>query len=232
MTTKTERGLFLKTSAKIKRNFALMHRELGDPTGERFENLEADKMEADAAELLALPESPGVGAGRELKITAKESNTDLYFADTIENPDMVTAKASRDRLILASEAQCLDVAVDTAETIQARNSLEKMLAHQLATAHTQALRLMKTSNDLLGHVTSWNLEGPHQNQSIEAVRLANAGARLMKSFQDGLLTLQKLRTGGRQVMVVQHVQVTDGGQAVVAGSVKGGGGSNGGDDEK
>jgi len=50
----------------------------------------------------------------------------------------------------------------------------------------------------------------------------NAAGRMMQVFQEGLLTLQKLKTGGKQTMVVQHVQVSDGGQAVIAGSVKSG----------
>jgi hypothetical protein len=37
----------------------------------------------------------------------------------------------------------------------------------------------------------------------------------MSVYQEGLLTLAKLRTGGKQTVVVQHVYVTDGGQAVV-----------------
>jgi hypothetical protein len=38
----------------------------------------------------------------------------------------------------------------------------------------------------------------------------------------GVLTLQRLKTGGRQTMIVQHVQVSDGGNALVAASVSGG----------
>jgi hypothetical protein len=38
-----------------------------------------------------------------------------------------------------------------------------------------------------------------------------------------LLTFQRLRSGGTQKIVVQHVTVEDGGQAVVAGELKGGG---------
>jgi len=50
----------------------------------------------------------------------------------------------------------------------------------------------------------------------------------MGSFQDGLATLHKLRNGGKQVVTVQHVQVKDGGQAVVAGNVsRSGGGPKG-----
>ena len=37
-----------------------------------------------------------------------------------------------------------------------------------------------------------------------------------------MLTLQKIRCGGKQTVVVQHVTVKDGGQAVVTGKMKGG----------
>ncbi len=48
------------------------------------------------------------------------------------------------------------------------------------------------------------------------------GSTMMQVFQEGLLTLQRIRTGGKQTVVVQHVQVSDGGQAVIAGSMKSG----------
>ena len=35
-----------------------------------------------------------------------------------------------------------------------------------------------------------------------------------------MLTLQKIRSGGQQTVVVQHVNVGDGGRAMVAGQVK------------
>jgi hypothetical protein len=60
----------------------------------------------------------------------------------------------------------------------------------------------------------------HQHLSIEAGRMFNASARMMESFQHGMLTIAKVRSGGRQTVVVQHVIVGDGGQAMVAGQVK------------
>ena len=45
----------------------------------------------------------------------------------------------------------------------------------------------------------------------------------MQAFQSGVLALHKIRTGGKQVVVVQHVDVSNGGQAVVAGSMNAGG---------
>ena len=53
---------------------------------------------------------------------------------------------------------------------------------------------------------------------VEMARLSNASARMMQIYQESLLVLQKLRTGGKQTVVVQHVQVSEGGQAVIAGS--------------
>ena len=43
---------------------------------------------------------------------------------------------------------------------------------------------------------------------------------MMESFQHGMLTIAKVRSGGKQTVVVQHVNVGDGGRAMVAGQVK------------
>ena len=63
---------------------------------------------------------------------------------------------------------------------------------------------------------------------LSSRRLAGATARMMTAFQQGLVTLQRLRTGGQQVVTVQHVEVRDGGQAIVAGRMKPGGSGTGG----
>jgi hypothetical protein len=55
--------------------------------------------------------------------------------------------------------------------------------------------------------------------SIEAARLAGTAARLMATFQQGAEALGRYRSGGRQQIVVQRVNVAEGGQAVVAGTV-------------
>jgi len=43
---------------------------------------------------------------------------------------------------------------------------------------------------------------------------------MMDSYQHGMLTIQKVRSGGQQTVVVQHVNVGDGGQAMVAGQLR------------
>ena len=61
-----------------------------------------------------------------------------------------------------------------------------------------------------------------ESDSVESCRLANTAARLMSAFNDGVATLQRLRTGGKQTVTVQHVTVAQGGQAVI-GNVQTGG---------
>jgi len=43
---------------------------------------------------------------------------------------------------------------------------------------------------------------------------------MMAAFNEGMLTLTKIRNGGRQTVVVQHID-NRGGRAVVAGQVTG-----------
>ena len=173
------------------------------------------RAEADAPGYMA-----ELGTGSEL-IPASimgENSRALELADTVRDPNYVTVDASRDRLELANEAGALETALDAAESIGAGNSLEKMLAHQLAAAHRSAMKMSAEMNrrvEYLAHV-----RGEEQERAnIQTTRLASASARMMTAFQQGLLTLQRLRTGGQQVVTVQHVQVNEGGQAVVAGTM-------------
>ncbi len=142
------------------------------------------------------------------------------MALTVEDPDAVTVDASRDRLGLASDAHCLALAADAAETIRAENSLEKMLAHQMAAAHVASMRLIGRAEDEM-HAAKFQGGHSKHDTHLSATRLLNTAARLIASFQDGMATLHKMRRGGRQVVTVQHVQVSSGGQAVVAGAIHG-----------
>jgi hypothetical protein len=124
---------------------------------------------------------------------------------------MVNVIASEHRLDLAAcvGSRVAETAVDAAESAQAGNFLKKMLCHQMAAAHRAAMKL-----------TGDSLNRPLPPD--EMARLSNAAARMMQIYQEGLLTLQKIRTGGKQTVVVQHVQVSEGGHAVIAGSTKSG----------
>jgi len=133
-----------------------------------------------------------------------------WLVDTLRNPNSISVGAAEQRIVCADIAGgVLESAVDAAVSAGASNSLEKMLCHQLAAVHHAAMLLVGRSCANL--------------PPVDRARMANSAARLIDTFQSGLLTLQKIKTGGKQVVVVQHVQVSQGGQAVIAGSVKSGG---------
>ncbi len=198
-------------------------RAASDPLAARWALLESIDMEKYAEDHLEIsPESVEVGAGGEMVPTGEDATERPGFVETVRSePDLVTARASLARLELAAETAAFDLAIDAADTIKARNSLEKMLAHQIAAAHGLAMKFAAKSEHLLGFVTSWDTTARQQVSSIEAARLANAAARMMGSFAEGLLTLDRLRNGRRQIVTVQHVTVGPGGRAIVAATVKG-----------
>jgi hypothetical protein len=151
------------------------------------------------------------------------------MVDTVrEHPSMLAAEASESRLRLTGNSMVL--AVDTAQSINAANSPEKMLADQLATLHRLGMLAAGKASDLLER------HGPlNQATSVEAARQMNAAARAFGAYQDGFVALDRIRRGGKQTVKVvhQHVMVGEGGQAVVAaGGVKGGSRKRGGTGRK
>ncbi len=130
------------------------------------------------------------------------------IVETLDHPTTVSAGASGKRLAAAERVGVLQTAVDAAHSARATNSLEKMLCHQMAAGHLTAMLLLeKSQSDRL--------------QPGEVVRFTNAAARMMDAYQNACLVLQKLKTKGTQRVVVQYqqVNVSEGGQAVVAGRV-------------
>jgi hypothetical protein len=71
--------------------------------------------------------------------------TQGFIVETLEHPNSITVGASGDRVNAALGAGVLEPAIDAAMAAQARNSIEKMLCRQLATAHTGAMRLIELS---------------------------------------------------------------------------------------
>jgi len=151
---------------------------------------------------------PGVQRGEAIpRGTDRLLSTENSIREVLERPDEIALNASYARTRLAADADVLEMAVDAADSVRASNSIEKMLTHQMAAAHDLAMKLfyLSTQADL---------------PPLEIPRLANAAARLMESFQNGFLTLHRARGAAKQTIVVQHVQVTGQGQAVVAGALE------------
>src|SRR5215472_11142365 len=103
----------------------------------------ADEWEAQARTKQLPSTRTEIGAGGEL--IDRENRCDPTV-DTVAHPDCVTAEASRDRLALASQAGSLSLALDAADTIQAQDSLEKMIIHQMAALHHGMMRATALMN--------------------------------------------------------------------------------------
>ena len=114
----------------------------------------------------------------------------------------------------------MSLALDAADTIQAQDGLEKMLVHQMAVLHCGMMRAAARMNEELDAADVIDAN-KREAANVRACRLAGAISRLSATYQQGLLTLQRKRTGGNQQVTVKHihqqVNVTQGGQAVVAG---------------
>jgi len=82
-----------------------------------------------------------------------------------------------------------------------RDAVERMLAVQMATTHVAMIRA--------GNWLS-RAENLPQGQAH-----SNAYSKLARTFTAQAEALRKHRTGGKQTVTVQHVNVSDGGQAIV-----------------
>src|SRR5262245_12035968 len=154
----------------------------------------ADEWEAQARTKQLPSTRTEIGTGGEL--IDRENRCDPTV-DTVAHPDYVTAEASRDRLALASQAGSLRLALDADDTMQAQDSLEKMLDHQVEWIHCCMSRATARINDELDAA---GVIDPNKREAanVRACRLAGAISRMSATYQQGLLTLQRKRTGGTQ----------------------------------
>lgn len=128
-------------------------------------------------------------------------SSERFLNDTLTIPDLAAVEASFDRSRLLLQNDVAAMALDAANSIQASNSFERMLAHELAALH-------KAGMELLGHA-------PCDENAVARAKRINAAARCMTTYQQGLLTLRKLRHNGHQRIMVHYVNVSDGSQAVI-----------------
>ena len=176
------------------------------------ELLETDSFEATALAYLYPETEPHIPEGGALVVQEAAATT----ASAIRRSPKVAALADNARLDLASEARADELAIDTEESAAAETSIEKAMTHQMAAAHATALRVIGRVNLELESMGTRS-RGEQREAMVEIARLSNAASRLMQTYQQAALTLAKVRSGGKQTVVVQYVHVNDGGQAVIAG---------------
>jgi hypothetical protein len=184
-------------------------------------SFKAKKLGEAADKLLKLDEELKIAAGNEALPPEQDDlrNDEFYgIRETLQSgANFINLDASNERTKLVSDLNCLDLALDAAQSINAKNSLEKMLMHQAAACHSVSMDLLRRAQER-SYKSNKYLDGQKKETEIQA-KLINAAARLMDIYDRKMTTFQKLRSGGRQVVTVQHVQVADKAQAIVTGSM-------------
>ena len=94
--------------------------------------------------------------------------------------------------------------------IEPRDGLEGLLAGQMVACHNQSMTLLHNSLNA-DYLPKMQL-------------LLNSATKLMRTFAAQMETLKKYRSGGQQKVIVEHVHVNKGGQAIVGAVNQGGGG--------
>ena len=202
----------LQQDALIDKKIVAIHEASGDPMALIDSQLAATFSDAAAQQASELCTVPSIRAG-EVVLSESElpdGKGGWAMRNTLASPDVAAIQASIDRTDLLTQGgiDVLALGVDAAQSANCENSLEKMLAHQMALTHQIAFKVAD--------------KAMQQRDSVEMARLLNASARMMTVFQQGMQTLHRIKTGGNQTVTVQHVTV-NGGQTVVAGSLQGGG---------
>ncbi len=101
------------------------------------------------------------------------------------------------------------MALDASNSIQAQNSLEKMLMHEAATAHELGMRFAARAMEC-------RVGDPHGggDESVQATRYAGIASKMMLTYHACLVTLHKIR-GAEQRITLQYVNVGPNEQAAV-----------------
>jgi hypothetical protein len=134
-------------------------------------------------------------AGRMLLLDAL-GTADLDFFNGLL--DQLASAGSQGRQI---DERGLNFMLSVVKGIQPRDQIEVMLAAQMAVVHTASMTMAQR----LGQV-----ENLLQQDSAE-----RAFNKLTRTFASQMEALKRYRTGGEQKVTVQHVSVSEGGQAIV-----------------
>lgn len=141
------------------------------------------------------PDYPDALEGQAMLLKALGS-TDLDFVNGILNQLANAAGRSHD-----ANLNGLNLMLSLLKGVKPRDQLESMLAAQMAAVHVAAMRL-------IGRLADAELL-PQQDSAERAVN------KLMRTFVSQMEALKRYRTGGEQKVTVQHVTVSEGGQAIV-----------------
>jgi hypothetical protein len=96
----------------------------------------------------------------------------------------------------------LNAALAMIEAAAPKDEIEGALAIQMACTHTAAMAILARL-------------GGGEGNGQRVVAFASAAARLLRAYATQVEVLRRLRHGGEQYVRVEHVHVSDGGQAII-----------------
>ncbi len=129
--------------------------------------------------------------------------TDYDFLDIILQ-QLGNVSANRGKV----DERDLNFMLSVIKDIEPRDQVETLLGAQMAATHMAAMTFARRLN----HVDTI----PQQDSAEKALN------KLLRTFSGQMEALRKYRTGGEQRVIVQHVHVNEGGQAVVGNVTHGG----------
>lgn len=148
------------------------------------------------------PDHPSRAVGQALIAKALGITDETFYAGALKQ--LINASTEGSEI----DVEALNFAVSLVRSIEPRSQLETMLAIQMAAVHLSSMKYMRKMN---------HAETIPQLDLQE--RVVN---KLMRTFTSQMEALRKHRNGGNQKVVVEHVHVYQGGQAIV-GNVNHGG---------
>lgn len=211
---RSKEGARLKLIAEKKQVVAKESLARGDHIGFAIGMGEAESFSRRSKEHLEVSGPLELGPGGEAIPPAIGDELYGIRATLKQGASNINLDASCTRLELLGDGDAVALGVDAAQSISADNPVEQMLIHQMSLCHKMSMKFLSQSEKYAMHPN-------HPSHVEQSVKLVNASARLMDTYQRGLQTLIKLRSGGKQQVTVTHihqqVQVADGGQALVTG---------------
>lgn len=147
-----------------------------------------------------------VHAGICLATGAKSS----YFGEILLNSCLMSGGIKLDEMNEVEAKKILQGILDSLYSLQPNDEIEGMLITKLISLHFQTNKYMSFLSN--------------QELSVEQVdSCINRSSKLMRLYNETLETLMRYRRKGEQRFLVQHVNVNDGGRAIVGGFETGGG---------
>ena len=209
-TTKSVKDLVKKEYTDEEKMRLAKHKERAKREPVKFKTVKDDKDKLQLSITFQDPDDSLLN----VKMSEAFGTADSYLQTHLLEQIMQTFRgtASKDSHDKEASVIALNKTMALLSGIQPQDELEAMLAAQMIGVHNMAMNTLARA--ILKDQT---FEGKQVN--------VNQATKMLRTYIAQMEAIKKYRTGGQQKMIVEHVHVNEGGQAIV-GTVNQGGGKN------